>query len=278
MGIGEYPRVGQPTATRSSSLDGTLQPSTEKPDDGLPILFPRPRGIATRAGECMRGHPVVAFVVGGLVGFALLAALTVLAGWLLKTYVLPDHGIGHAHEQVNVWLAAHRTPTRNDLSFWLSGIGDVLAIPALVILTAVGAMVMRKWRIAAFIVAAIALEAATYRVATLLIHRQRPRVHRLDQLPVDASYYSGHTAASVAVYCGLALLITSRIRSTGVRIASWVIAIAIPLLVALSRMYSGMHHPTDVGAAMLVGIATLVVALIAARAAKAAQLAGERPS
>jgi membrane-associated phospholipid phosphatase len=122
------------------------------------------------------------------------------------------------------------------------------------------------------------MEAATYRVATLLIHRQRPSVHRLDQLPADASYYSGHTAASIAVYCGLALLITSRIRSTGLRIACWVIAIAIPLLVALSRMYRGMHHPTDVGAAVLVGIATLVVALIAARAAKAAQLAGEPPS
>jgi undecaprenyl-diphosphatase len=112
----------------------------------------------------------------------------------------------------------------------------------------------------------------------LVIHRQRPQVHRLDQLPVDASYYSGHTAASVAVYCGLALLITSRIRSTGVRIACWVIAIAIPLLVGLSRMYRGMHHPTDVAAAVLVGIGTLVVALAAARAAKAAQLAGERAS
>jgi membrane-associated phospholipid phosphatase len=278
MGIGEYPRVGQSTVTRSSSADGALQPSTARPDDGLPILSPRPGGIATRAGERMRGHPVVAFVVVVLVGFAALAALTVLAGWLLKTYILPDHGIGHADEQVNVWLAARRTPTLNDVSFWLSGIGDVLAIPALVTLTALGAMVMRKWRIAAFIVAAIAIEAATYRVATLLIHRQRPSVHRLDQLPADASYYSGHTAASIAVYCGLALLITSRIRSTGVRIACWVIAIAIPLLVALSRLYRGMHHPTDVGAGVLVGIATLVVALIAARAAKAAQLAGERPS
>jgi undecaprenyl-diphosphatase len=57
-----------------------------------------------------------------------------------------------------------------------------------------------------------------------------------------------------------------------------VIAVAIPLLVALSRMYRGMHHPTDVGAAMLVGIGTLVVALAAARAAKAAELAGERSS
>ena len=213
-----------------------------------------------------------------MVGFVLLAALTVLAGWLLKTYVLPDHGIGHADEHVNVWLAAQRTATWNDVSFWLSGIGDVFAIPALVIVTALVAMVMRKWRVAAFIVAAIAIEAATYRVATLLIHRQRPQVHRLDQLPVNASYYSGHTAASVAVYCGLALLITSRIRHTGARIVIWAIAIAIPLLVALSRMYRGMHHPTDVGAAMLVGIGTLVVALAAARAAKAAELAGERTS
>jgi len=226
----------------------------------------------------MAGHPVVAFVVVSVVGFALLAALTVLTGWLLKTYVLPDHGIGHADEHVNVWLAARRTATWNDVSFWLSGIGDVLAIPALVALTALGAMVMRKWRIAGFIVAAIAIEAATYRVATLLIHRQRPQVHRLDQLPVDASYYSGHTAASIAVYCGLALLITSRIRNTGARIVIWAIAIAIPLLVAVSRMYRGMHHPTDVGAAMLVGIGTLVVALAAARAAKAAELAGERAS
>jgi undecaprenyl-diphosphatase len=273
MGIGEYPRVGQPTATRPSSADGTLQPSGETPDDGLAILSPRPSGIATRAGKRMAGHPVVAFVIVALVGFVLLAALTVLAGWMLKTYVLPDHGIGQADEHVNVWLAAHRTPTRNDVSFWLSGVGDVFAIPALVIVTALGAMVMRKWRIAAFIVAAIAIEAATYRVATLLIHR-----HRLDQLPVNASYFSGHTAASVAVYCGLALLITSRIRRTGVRIACWVIAVAIPLLVALSRMYRGMHHPTDVGAAMLVGIGTLVVALAAARAAKAAELAGERSS
>ena len=49
----------------------------------------------------------------------------------------------------------------------------------------------------------------------------------------------------------------------------WTIAIAIPLLVALARMYRGMHHPTDVPPAMLVGIGALLVALAAARAAGA---------
>src|ERR1044072_5227352 len=137
----------------------------------------------------MRGHSVVAFFVVVLACFSVTCCLSAFVLVLLKkSNVLPDHVIEHADEHVNVWLAARRTPTRNDASFWLSGIGDVFAIPALVTLTAIGAMGMRKWRIAAFIVAAIAIEVTTYRVATLLIHRHRPRVHRLDQLPVDASY------------------------------------------------------------------------------------------
>ena len=147
------------------------------------------------------------------VGFALLAAATLLAGWALQTYALPEHGFGHRDEHVNVWLAEHRTSLRTDISFWLSGIGDVYAIPALVAVTTLVAVVLRKWRAAAFILTAIALEAATYRVATLAIDRQRPHVRRLDDLPVSDSFYSGHTAASVAVYCGIALLITSWVRS-----------------------------------------------------------------
>src|SRR3954471_19178099 len=127
MGIGEYPQVDQRTTTRSSSADGTPQPSAETSDDGLPILAPRPRGIATSAGNRMAGHPVVAFVVVAVVGFALLAAPSVLPGWLLTTYGLPDHGIGHADQRVNVWLAEQRTARRNDASFWLSGVGDVFA-------------------------------------------------------------------------------------------------------------------------------------------------------
>jgi membrane-associated phospholipid phosphatase len=218
-------------------------------------------------GERRARHPAVAFLAVALAGFVLLAAAAVLVGWLLKTYVLPDHGIGHADEHVNVWLAHHRTGTRNDLSYWLSGIGDVYAIPAIVALTALVAAVRRKWRVAAFIVTAIAVEAGTYRVATLLIHRERPRVPRLDHLPVNASYYSGHTAASVAVYCGVALLVTSRLRSGAAKRLCWAVAIAIPLVVGCSRMYRGMHHPTDVAAGLLLGIGAIAVAMMAARAA-----------
>jgi undecaprenyl-diphosphatase len=218
----------------------------------------------------MAGHPVRAYLVVAVLGFAVLAGLTVAVGWALQHYALPENGFGHRDEHVNVWLADHRTALRTDISFWLSGIGDVYAIPALVAVTTLVAVIMRKWRAAAFIVTAIALEAATYRVATLAIDRQRPHVGRLDDLPVNDSFYSGHTAASVAVYCGIALLVTSRLRSAALRAAVWLVAIVIPLLVALARMYRGMHHPTDVTAGLLVGIGCIVVALTAARVAGAA--------
>jgi membrane-associated phospholipid phosphatase len=223
-----------------------------------------------RPNARLAGHPVLAFVAVTVVCFVALAAAAVLVGWLLQTYALPEHGVGHSDEHVNTWLANHRTTTRNTLSFWVSGMGDVYALPALVAVTAIVAAALRHWRVAAFIVTAIAVEAATYRVATWAIHRQRPQVPRLDDLPADASYYSGHTGASVAVYCGLALLITSRIRSSRARVVCWTIAVLIPLLVGLSRMYRGMHHPTDVAAGVLVGVATVVIAVAAARTADAA--------
>jgi undecaprenyl-diphosphatase len=68
----------------------------------------------------------------------------------------------------------------------------------------------------------------------------------------------------------VALLITSAVRNRAARVAVWAVAIAIPLLVALSRMYRGMHHPTDVTAGVLWGIGSIAVAILAARAAASA--------
>jgi undecaprenyl-diphosphatase len=84
---------------------------------------------------------------------------------------------------------------------------------------------------------------------------------------VDASYPSGHTAASIAVYCGLALLLTSHIRFTPARVLIWAVAGAMPLFVAFARMARGMHHPIDCAAGAAIGIAALCVMVFASRAA-----------
>jgi undecaprenyl-diphosphatase len=69
------------------------------------------------------------------------------------------------------------------------------------------------------------------------------------------------------VYVALALLVTSRFPQRWVHVATWTLAILLPLIVALSRMYRGMHHPTDAASGALVGLAAVACALLATRAA-----------
>ena len=119
-------------------------------------------------------------------------------------------------------------------------------------------------------------ESATYAITTLVIHRHRPAVHRLDNLPVNDSFPSGHTAAAVAVYCGLVLLLTTRFTNTTFRALAWTFAILMVSFVAFSRMYRGMHHPLDVVGGALVGIGAILVVLFACRAAGVAADARRR--
>jgi len=212
---------------------------------------------------------VLLFCLTLVAGYLLLAAAMVGLGFLLVDVVLPVHAIGHNDEAVNVWLASHRSPGLSDASYVGSMIGDIPFIPALVIVTALGAALLRRWRLFAFIVGAILVEVGTYRVTSLIVHRQRPTVPRLDpeHLPLNQSFPSGHVAASVVVYGGLALLITAHLRHRGLRLLVWAIAIAVPLIVAASRMYRGMHHPIDAASGALMGLVALVIALFAVRAA-----------
>jgi membrane-associated phospholipid phosphatase len=142
-----------------------------------------------------------------------------------------------------------------------------VVLPIIAGIAAIVAATAKHWRLAAFLLFALAVESGSYRATTMVIHRHRPEVHRLENLQVDASYPSGHTAASIAVYWGIALLLTSRISNVTARICIWTVAALIPLYVAFSRMYRGMHHPLDIGGGVLIGIGALSAMVLVSRAA-----------
>jgi undecaprenyl-diphosphatase len=217
------------------------------------------------AGAFGSTHPALVFVVTMLGGFFLIIGLSICAG-LLVTHVLSNA----QGEHFDIWLAHHRAPTRTDASLIGSIIAGGVVLPIVAGIVALVCLVFKKWRIAAFIVFALAVESGTYRATTLVIHSHRPRVARLEQLPVNASYPSGHTAASLAVYGGLALLLSSWFPNRWVRIVAWSLVVVIVAFVATSRMYRGMHHPLDVAGGLVVGIAALCVVVFACRTAGAA--------
>lgn len=118
----------------------------------------------------------------------------------------------------------------------------------------------KRWmRIFAAMLLACALAGIANRVVKISTGRARPNVQAEAEWSgpnFSSSYHafpSGHTAASTAFFATLAF-------------ASWRIGLgllAIPLLIAFSRMYVGAHHLSDVVCAAL--LAALVAYLVARR-------------
>lgn len=255
-------------------------PTASAPEGGregrrhsFPIFEARPGSLPDRfAGALDSRHPALVFFLALLAGFLVLAVASILLALLVVHVLVPSSGLGlgGTDESVNETLADHRTGTLTTIAEIGTEVGGAPVLPILVGIVAIVSAFMRRWLIAAFAVFVLAVESATYRVTSILVPRDRPSVHRLEGLEVDASYPSGHTAASIAVYSGLVLLLATRFTSSLNKALAWTAAILLTTYVALSRMYEGMHHPLDVAGGVLIGIGAILVLLFACRAAGAA--------
>lgn len=208
-------------------------------------------------------HPVRSALGVGAAGYLVLASILVGIG-LSLTHGLLQGPLGRWDESVNDWFLAQRTPILNDWSHAGSLIamtGTVVAIAAVVV---IGLALRRRWRDAGFLVLALTIEVSVFLTTTFVVNRSRPTVPRLEPSPPTSSFPSGHTAAAVALYVGLALLLSPHLPRPALKVLLWIVAVAIPVGVALARVYAGMHHTTDVIAGGLLGLGALVVATYAA--------------
>ena len=238
----------------------------------------RPGGYADRFAAALGDpHPALVFALALLGGLLLLLAASILLGLLVVEVLVSGSGLGleGADESFIDTLASHRSGTLTTVAEVGSQFGAAILV-AIALLVAIGCAIARRWRIAAFALFVLLVESATYYVTSFVVPRDRPTVPRLEDLEVDTSYPSGHTAAAVAVYAGLVLLATSRLTSSLAKALAWTGAILLVSFVALSRMYEGMHHPIDVAGGVLVGVGAILVALFACRAAGAAAERRER--
>jgi membrane-associated phospholipid phosphatase len=233
----------------------------------VPVIDEEPNGVGRSLAAIVgRAHPVRTFVAVVVISFVAIAGLSILLGLLITHVIVANGGVNGADERLVSVFAHHRSGWLTEMSLLGSIIAGGVVLPIVAALWAIVAAAFRQWRLAAFIPFALAIESGAYRATTLAVHRDRPPVHRLEALPANASYPSGHTAASIAVYCGAALLLTSRISNARVRVAVWIVAAAIPVYVAFARMYRGMHHPLDILGGVVIGIAALAAMVLVSRA------------
>jgi undecaprenyl-diphosphatase len=251
----------------------TIAPRPQEPGA---LFLARPGGVAEAVGPALGARrPVAAALVIWVAAFLVLGAAIIGIG-LLLTRVLLDAGLDAADAEAIRWFVAERTATGDTVSRWASDLGSTGVILTVSVVTGIVLVLRRHWRQFGFLLFALTLEFSLFLLTVTIVNRSRPDVTQLDAAPPTSSFPSGHTAAAWTLYLGLAVVVTSLVRSARVRALVWVAAVALPLLVTGSRMYRGMHFPTDVIAGTLLACAALLVALFAVRCTVAARTERER--
>jgi undecaprenyl-diphosphatase len=117
---------------------------------------------------------------------------------------------------------------------------------------AVAAVVLRRPRVFVTLLVADAVAELAADVLKAALPRHRPRVHQLGGRLTEHSFPSGHTTTSFACATVLAAFVPR------LRVPFYVLAV----LVAVSRLYNGVHYPTDVIAGAALGTAVGATALL----------------
>lgn len=235
----------------------------DSPESGSSHRFGRAAGpkreARMRGGQAAPGPAPESGYAGEMLTFAFVLSAVVV---LLTGYVV----VGDARtgmdasllDQVMSWRGAGLT----EFATVVTHLGGAVAMWTLALLAC--GWFARRGQWAEFgLVAGVGLGAAiSVRVLKPLIGRERPPIEGRLVAVADPAYPSGHSLGSAAVVGVLAILAVWQVRRRPIAVTVMAGAVVFVGLVGLSRIYLGVHWPTDVLTGWAVG--TLWVLLGAA--------------
>jgi undecaprenyl-diphosphatase len=213
-----------------------------------------------------------------------LAAVVVLAGF---AFLAAEVREGDVFAVDRIVLLAFRVPGRLDIAVgprWLQeSARDVTALGgftvlALVATAAIGHLAMHGRRAqAAVFGATVVFAQAASEVLKHVIGRPRPTLVPQHDLVYSASFPSGHAMMAPVVYLTLAAVVAAGERGSSQKVLLLGSASALVVAIGVTRVYLGVHWPTDVLAGWALGcVIALAATLILRRVAPRAILGGPR--
>ncbi len=212
--------------------------------------------VVTSAFQKIRGHvssllgAVGIFLVGGL-GLALIGTFAFAE--------LAEHVSAGAtqafDERVLIWLSQHRNPLTDSAMLELTALGTGSVVLMISGVAAVFlALNKHKYSALLLIVATIG-GLALNTVLKMGFHRPRPEVVVWGAKAFSSSFPSGHAMSAAIVYSTVAYLAARLQKHLWSKIVIMLGALTMIGLICLSRLYLGVHYPSDVAAGVTIGLA-----------------------
>ena len=192
-------------------------------------------------------------VVGSLVALAIVLAV----GFAVADSPGWTSGELRVVEQLN----REHTPFLDTMALavnWL--FSPAIAAVVLLLAAALVCIATRRWRVGLRVLLTAGLSWLGSDVIKRVIQRPRPDQSVLEHTlihEVSASYPSGHTAFVAAL--GFALVMLLRRSRSRWRLVWMIVAALCAVTVGLTRIYLGVHYPTDVAASIVYAAGSVIV-------------------
>lgn len=190
------------------------------------------------------------FVVGGINLFIEL------------TEVLHSRTITHYDQKVSDFIISFRSPQLNKVFQFITDLGDLYAYLILTALCAIGFYwKFQNWRYVMEMIFVIIIAGLSNLALKQVINRARPDAAHLVAVET-LSYPSGHAMGAIAFYGFLIYLFYNFKMNTWLKTSIIFIFIFLVLAIGISRIYLGVHYPSDVVGGFIAGFIWIIFCVI----------------
>ena len=186
--------------------------------------------------------------------------------WAVRTLQKPDpdwdrlqdgaHGVRRTVPIGPLWL--------REIGRDVTGLGGVAVLALVTLGVALYLLLIRKYHAMWLVIVASAGGLAISALLKNAFARPRPQVTHFS-IVHTSSFPSGHSMLSAAVYLTLGVLLTRLVPQRVVKLYFLAMALFLTFIVGVSRVYMGVHYPTDVLAGWTAGLVWSLLCYLAAR-------------
>lgn len=178
--------------------------------------------------------------------FALLLSLISLICFGFMAFFVTSHHIVHFDSTIISFITSFKSPTVTLVMKFFTFVGSSKSVIVLsfVTLFCLYKALRHQTELVLFIVVIGGANILFYSLK-LFFHRARPDLHRLIEVS-GYSFPSGHATNAFALYGVLAFLLWRHIHTQWGRTILLFISILMIFLIGISRIYLGVHYPSDI--------------------------------
>ena len=206
------------------------------------------RTFVSKAGTFI-GGPGIFLVAGAIIG----AFATWVFGELAETVMA---GKTQAFDEAVLrWMGAHHTRLLDAAMLEITALGTGTVVLMTVCISALFLALTKHRYSALLLLVATAGGIGLNLVLKVFFDRPRPSVIVWGTTAVSSSFPSGHAMSATIVYSTVAYLAARLYRHAWQRWITMLIAAVVIVAISVSRLYLGVHYPSDVLAGAVVGLA-----------------------